>query len=167
VLLAAALVHIAAVWAVPWFVMWRLASNATPEMRAPGAVYLPPMTDHTQRRVVLPSPDLLYATCSFDLRQRPMRIRAAPVAPHYWSIALYAANADNFLVVNDRQVAGAPVDLWLVGPAQDGGQPPPGARVITAPTSRGMLLMRVLVADAAADLPAAETARRTLRCDPA
>ena len=34
---------------------------------------LPPMPDATSRRVVMPSPDLLYALCPFDVRQQPLR----------------------------------------------------------------------------------------------
>ena len=36
------------------------------------------MTDATQRRVVMPSPDLLYATCAFDVREHALRIRLSP-----------------------------------------------------------------------------------------
>ena len=46
-------------------------------------------------------------------------IRADPKTRSYWSIALYAANSDNFFVVNDRQAGGRPVDLVLVGPTRD------------------------------------------------
>jgi len=117
--------------------------------------------------VVMPSPDLLYATCAFDVRQRPLRIQADPKLPGYWSIALYAANSDNFFVLNDRQAAGAPVDLVLVGP--DTAKPgvlPAGAKVVTAPGGRGLLLMRVLVGDYAVERESVEAARRTLRCTP-
>ena len=164
-LVLAAAVHLVAVWALPRVIMHRLSDTALPEERH--AVVRPPMTDHTQRRVVMPSPDLLYAACALDLADRPMRIRADLRTLHYSSIALYAANSDNFFVVNDRQAAGRPVDLVLVGPKPYAQAPviPPGARTVTAPSTQGLLLMRVLVADLAADLSAAELARATLRCD--
>jgi uncharacterized membrane protein len=163
----AVLTHLLVVWALPWAIMAALSAAAPAEGRGPGVVYFPPMTDHTQRRVVLPSPDLLYATCAFDVRRQPLRIQADPRLPGYWSIALYAANSDNFFVLNDRQAAGAPVDLLLVAP----GAPAPaglpaGARVVTASSGRGLLLMRVLVGDDAAERLAVEAARRTLRCTP-
>jgi uncharacterized membrane protein len=164
----AVLTHLLVIWALPWLIMAWLSASAPAEGRGPGAVYFPPMTDHTQRRVVMPSPDLLYATCPFDLRQQPMRIQADPHPPGYWSIALYAANSDNFFVLNDRQAAGAPVDLLLVGPKPYAAAPalPPGAKVVTAPGGRGLLLMRVLVSDYAAEREKVEAARRTLRCTP-
>jgi uncharacterized membrane protein len=163
-----ALGHLAFVWLLPRLIMAMLAANAPVETRTPGTVHLPPMTDHTQRRVVLPSPDLLYASCAFDLSKGPWRIRADPKAPHYWSIAMYAANSDNFFVVNDRQAAGAQVDLLLVGPGTPGAAAEGPAQLVRvrAPSDRGLLLMRLLVGDAASEAAMLEAARRTLRCEP-
>jgi hypothetical protein len=161
----AAAVHVLAVWAVPRVIMSRvLASTGA----AGGGVFLPPMTDATQRRIVMPSPDLLYATCAFDLGTAPLRIRADPKAPGYWSIALYASNSDNFYVLNDRQAGGRAVDLLLVGPAAYAAAPavPDGAALVTSPTARGLLLMRVLVADYTTQREQVEAARATLHCDP-
>ena len=59
------------------------------------------------------------------------------------------------------------VDLVLIGP--DTPEPaavPAGARMVRAPGGRGLLLMRVLVGDYAAEHEAVEAARRTLRCTP-
>ena len=164
-LMVAAATHLLAVWALPRVIMWRLSSSAAPTERS--GVFLPPVTDADQRRVVMPSPDLLYATCGFDLSQRPLRIRADPKTPHYWSIALYASNSDNFFVWNDRQAAGAPPDILLVGPQAEASarSEAPTARVVQAPTPRGLLLMRVLVGNSPDDLALGEAARRTLRCD--
>ncbi len=165
-LLVAAAVHLLAVWALPRVIMWRLSATAAPQEKA--AVYLPPMTDHTQRRIVMPSPDLLYATCALDVSERPLRISADLRTPGYSSIALYASNSDNYFVLNDRQAVGAPVDLVLIGPQAYAQAPviPPGTRTVTAPSSKGLLLMRVLVADYAAQKEVVEAARRTLRCEP-
>jgi len=162
-------VHLATVWAYPRVVMAMLARQAPPPSNTadPGnRVYLPPPTDHLQRRIVMPSPDLLYATCAVDLRDGPWRVTAEPKLDRYWSIAFYGANSDNWFVLNDWRTAGAPVDLLLLAP---GGTAPPGekARVLVAPQSRVLLLMRLLVAGDPASLQAAEAARRTLRCAPA
>lgn len=168
-LLVALAAHLLTVWALPRVIMWRLAAQATPDAAAlVNGAFFPPMTDHTARRVVMPSPDLLYATCRMDLSQGPLRIQADPKTPRYWSIALYASNSDNFFVLNDRQANGQPVDLWLVGPhspvATDTG--PAGARRVQAPSAQGLLLMRVLVSDYARDQGVVEAARRSLRCTP-
>jgi uncharacterized membrane protein len=161
----AAAVHLLAVWAVPRVIMGRVLSAAQPEKTT--GVFLPPMTDASARRIVMPSPDLLYATCAFDVGTRPLRIRADPKSPRYWSIALYADNSDNFFVINDREAAGKPIDIVLIGPKAYPQAPalPAGASVIDAPSARGLLLMRVLVADYAAEKSVVEAARSTLRCE--
>jgi uncharacterized membrane protein len=158
-------VHLLAVWAVPRVIMGRVLSAAQPEKTT--GVFLPPMTDASARRIVMPSPDLLYATCAFDVGKRPLRIRADPNSPRYWSIALYADNSDNFFVVNDREAAGKPIDIVLIGPKAYAQAPvlPAGASVIDAPSTRGLLLMRVLVADYAAEKSVVEAARSTLSCE--
>ena len=166
-LLLAAATHLLAVWALPRLIMARLAAGATAAEKS--GVYLPPMTDHQQRRIVMPSPDLLYATCAFDLRERGLAIRADPRnAGHagYWSIALYATNSDNFDVNNDRQAGDAPLHLMLRRDGDAAAPLPAGAKLVTSPSSRGLLLMRVLVADYAREAAVVEAARRTLRCEP-
>lgn len=160
----AALAHLATVWAAPRLIMRAVIAGVPADV--PHGVYLPPMTDHTQRRIVMPSPDLLYAICTFDLRERALRVRADPQSPHYWSIALYASNSDNFFVLNDEDAAGRAVDLVLRAPDTPPSALPSGARGVTAPGTRGLLLMRLLVADAAAEGALPDAARRTLRCEP-
>jgi hypothetical protein len=56
----------------------------------------------------------------------------------------------------------------LIGPKAYAQAPaiPPGARTVTAPSHKGLLLMRVLVADYGAQKDVVEAARRTLRCEP-
>ena len=172
-LVVAAITHLAAVWALPRLIMWRLSSSVPADMERAGAVLLPPMTDHTQRRVVMPSPDLLYALCSFDLSAGPWRIQADPRTPQYWSVALYAANSDNFWVGNDAEAHGRPLDVLLLGPGQaapgqlsQAGGVPASARLVRSPSDRGLLLMRVLVQDRDKDLAAMDAARCSLRCAP-
>jgi uncharacterized membrane protein len=160
----AAAVHLGALWLLPRFIMQRVLAGVAAEQPA-DAPLLPPPSDHSQRRVVMPSPDLLYALCAFDLERGPLRVSAAPVLPAgtgYWSVALYASNTDNFFVVGDRQLAGRALELDVIGPQAE--LPVGAAGVVRSPSTRGLLLMRVLVGDRARDAPAAETARRTLRC---
>ncbi len=183
-LAVAVLAHLLTVWALPRLIMREAmtrigketalqARAQAPERGAPSAatgVYLPPPTDHTQRRIVMPSPDLLYATCALDLGAGPQRITAQVEHPRYWSIALYGANSDNFFVVNDRKTAEpGRLDLWVVAPGTDRAATavPAGSTVVEAPTAKNLLLMRLLVTDDPADLASAQRARSSLRCLPA
>jgi uncharacterized membrane protein len=170
VLAIAALVHLAALWALPRLIMARVLAGVQAEADAGSGVMLPPPADHRQRRIVLPSPDLLYALCRYDVGARPLRVRAEPRTGQYWSIALYAANADNYFVLNDGDAAGRAPDLLIVGPDAGPVNAAPTAAAVRSPSARGLVLMRLLAAGGdeattAAALAAAEVARRTLRCE--
>lgn len=163
----ALIAHLGSLWLFPRLVMHKVMAEV-PALATGGGelAYFPPMTDHGQRRIVMPSPDLLYALCAYDLDRGAVRVTADPKLPTYWSIALYAANTDNFLAINDREAAGRPVDLLVVptaGAVPVGGLPA-GARIVVSPSARGLLLMRVLAADYAARAAGYEAARRTLSC---
>ena len=163
----ALIVHVLAVWATPRLIMNRLMNGPTAQaMNMLNQAAFPPAVDASARRVVMPSPDLLYSVCVFDVSAGPVRVRASPGLPSYWSIALYAANSDNFFVLNDRQAGAAPVDLWLVSEGPNPRDPavPPGARVVVSPSTQGFLLMRVLTADYEAEKAIVEPARRSLQC---
>ena len=174
------LMHLLTVWALPRLIMReamaRIAQETTAQTRAQAraqgwpqaatGVYLPPSTDHTQRRIVMPSPDLLYATCALDLSKGPVRITTEVAHPRYWSVALYGANSDNFFVVNDRSAAAQRLDLWVVPPGADRTtmNADDGSTVAEAPSRKVLLLMRLLLTDDPADIEIAKSARSTLRC---
>ena len=176
-LTVAVLTHLLTVWALPRLIMReamaRITDETATQARAQGApqaatgVYLPPPTDHTQRRIVMPSPDLLYATCTLDLSKGPMRVTAEVAHPRYWSVALYGANSDNFFVVNERSAAAQRLDLWVVPPGADRSamNAERGSTVVDAPSRKVLLLMRLLLTDDQADLALAKASRSTLRCD--
>ncbi len=159
--------HLVAVWAMPWVIMDRVFARLAAEShgRLYTSAYFPPPSDGGQRRIVMPSPDLLYALCAYDLAAGPLEVDVAPQLNTYWSVALYAANTDNFWVVNDRQMAGRAVRWQLVPNRLD--RPlrlPDGRTQLVSPTRRGLLLMRVLAGEGPAAQAAADKARRTLRC---
>lgn len=157
-------VHLLAVWALPRAIMQRVMSGVVAE--AGDGVWRPPPVDAGARRIVLPNPDLLYALCAYDVSAAPLRVRAEPGAPGYWSIALYASDTDTWYVLNDRGAAGRPVDLVVARAGAGPGGLPAGAMRVESPTARGLLLMRVHLEGGAAQREAAEAARRSLRCEP-
>jgi uncharacterized membrane protein len=166
----AILVHIAAVWAAPRLIMQVLMHGPMAKtMNMQNQAAFPPPVTAASRTVVMPSPDLLYSVCVFDMTAGPVRISANPKLQSYWSIALYAANSDNFFVINDRKADGRPVDLWLVSEAgtSDARPIPAAAQVVVSPSKTGFLLMRVLTGDYETEKTVIEPARRTLTCSPA
>lgn len=143
-LAAALVVHVIAIRLLPVIVM-RVASNAMASVSGSNVPVFPPRADDTARTIVRPSPDLLYAGCAFDLSQGPLRIRAEVPPDTYWSLSMFAANTDNFFVVNDRQVGSSTIDLVL---ATEGSavEVPAGARLVESPSTWGIVLTRTLVA---------------------
>jgi uncharacterized membrane protein len=160
VLAVAAVVHVLAVWALPRVIMAEVLRRAA-QLANPSGVVLPPRATGASRTIVMPSPDLLYAACVYDLARGPVRVTAAPRLDGYWSVALYSATSDNWFTVNDRQAGGGAVDLLVT---DRGGAAPAGARLLVSPSRRGLVLMRVLASGRAEDLPRLEAARRTLAC---
>jgi uncharacterized membrane protein len=116
------------------------------------------------RAIVMPSPDLLYSTCSYDVSRRPLKVVTAAPTGTYWSVAFYAANTDNFFVLNDTKAQGQPATIVLVGPGQTV-PPAAGTTVVSAPTARGIVLFRTLINDEAR-LAEIDQQRRAATCDP-
>lgn len=165
----AVLVHLAAIWAAPRLIMQILLNGPQAKtMQMHNQAAFPPPVTAQSRSIVLPSPDMLYSVCVFDVSKGPVRVQANPMLTTYWSIALYGSNSDNFFVINDRQAGKQPVDLWLV--PTDGNASivpvPDGSRVVVVPARQGFLLMRVLTGNYDAEKAVIEPARRTLQCTP-
>ena len=103
-----------------------------------------PVPDETSRSVVRPSPDLLYASCIYNLKGGPLSIEA-PVPARYWSMQFYQMNTDNYASVTnqrgEKNRAGSRVNITLISqqdnPADYEGE------VIQSPTERGIVLLRV------------------------
>ena len=96
------------------------------------------------RDVIRPSPDLFYSIGCFDLRSGPLELTAA--VPHsYMSLSLYAANGDNFFVINDQQVTHGVLRVVV---RRDHGKPAPAdALEVQAPCRRGIMLFRYFAGD--------------------
>jgi uncharacterized membrane protein len=127
------------------FNQWRVAPRVTAQSRT----------------IVRPAPDFAYAACAYDLEAGPLTIRVAPWRD-YWSLSLYAANSDNFFVVDDREArGGAAITLVRAGRRA----PDDAAQVIESPSRRGVALIRRLAPTADAYAAAAERAKRDI-CAP-
>ena len=125
-----------------------------------------PRATAESRTIVRPSPDLLYTSCAFDVSARPLRI-TSPVPGSYVSISGFALNTDNFFAVNDAHAVTGPdgrkrLDVVI---ARDR-MPPgiPGAKLVVAPTSRGLILFRTLITRDA-DLPKLQALQAQQRCE--
>lgn len=158
----AAVFHIITVFALPYGIMNRAMAGISSQAGGLNKAVYPDRATSESRGIVRPSPDLLYTACVYDVSDRPVRL-TSPVPDTYWSLSAFAANTDNFFVVNDRQVRSKRIEIILTGQEDlvvEGGHP-----VIVAPSMRGIVLFRSLVAseDAAAEI---DTLRRQANCEP-
>ena len=152
-LIIAAIVHFAAIIAVPRVLMnvamqrfgedgdnvWHLAERITV----------------ASQKIVRSSPDFAYSACVYDLSNGPVVIAAAPW-DEYWSLSLYGDNTDNFFVIDDREAHhGAEITLIKRGtPHPDG-----ASMIVESPSTRGIALMRRLAPTTSTYSAAADVAR--------
>ncbi len=160
-LAVAALVHMAALYALPR----RIMARALARMGAQNTMHFAKRPDETSRVVVRPSPDLLYSACPFDLSKGPLKITAHVPHSTYWSVSGFDAATNNFFVRNDQQIPGDSIEIITLRP----GMPiptldaAPERVILFAPTNKGLFLIRILINDEK-DLPALDALRRQATC---
>jgi len=143
--LVAALVHMGTLYLVPRIVMAR----ALDELGAVNTMHAG-QPNPFSRSVARMSPDLLYASCPYDLSKGPLRVTAVvPYRAYYWSVSAYDSATDNFFVRNDQQIAGNSVEIVIIKRGQ--GLPAlgnaPERIVLIAPSDRGLILLRTVIDD--------------------
>ena len=103
-----------------------------------------PLADENSRSVVRPSPDLLYASCIYNLKDGPLLIDS-PIPTRYWSMQFYQMNTDNYAGITNQRDAQYRVNstahVTLIGP--DDTLADYQGEVIQSPTERGIVLLRV------------------------
>ncbi len=143
-LILAGIVHVSAILMWPDFVMNRLVGGLETRAGLNTAVHAP-RADADARNVVRPSPDLIYTICAFDVSERPLKISSPVPADTYFSLSMFGDNTDNFFVVNDSQLEKDSVSVVLVKPGSAVSELG-GAPVVIAPSVRGVILFRTLIA---------------------
>lgn len=143
VLALSAFFHVLTVKAYPYYVMLKLARHSH---GLANAIHHDPRVSAQSRSVVRPSPDLLYSACGYNISKRPLRIHAVVPSSTYWSVSMFAANTDNFFVMNDRKANAPQVNLVLVRAGQK--YKSAGNEIIVkSPSRRGVVLFRILIND--------------------
>lgn len=154
--------HYAAVAALPNVIMWRVFGAVA--TKGWNIIVHTERPTSASRAIVKPSPDLLYSRCLYDVTTRPLKVTTAAPAGTYWSVAFYAANTDNFYVLNDTQAGGKPATIILMGQGQSIPPQPEGTLIVTAPTPKGLVLFRTLINDDAREAEI-DKERRAATCD--
>ena len=157
----AAVSHVAIIVAAPYVLMRGAMARISRDGTAINAWNHAPRVSEKSRRVVRPSPDLAYSSCVYDLSAGPIRVTAA-AWDDYMSVSAFAANSDNFFVINDRQAPnGVDFVLTRAGDAKPAG----AAAVVESPSQTGIILQR-RIAPTEARFAAADAARKGDICGP-
>lgn len=119
-----------------------------------------PMTTAANQTIVRPSPDLSYSLCVFDVSNGPVLVRVEPVPGRYWSVSVFDARTDVAAVRSDRDTGGKPALLAIVG---DGQAAPAGYEPVRVGYDRGVVLIRILLADKG-EFAAVDALRRKSSC---
>lgn len=117
-----------------------------------------------ESRIPRSNPDIVTSMCVYDLATGPVRI-AGEAWPDYWSLSLYADNTDNFFVVNDRDLETARFDIVILPQGGDGDIFGEATHTVTAPSQKGVMLIRRFV-PSATRLEAARANQRATTCAP-
>jgi uncharacterized membrane protein len=161
VAVAAGLLHLLFVWGLPRFIVM-IARTRIARMAGPHQIHHAELPTASWRTVVMPSPDQLYSACAYDVSEHPLLL-TADTADGYWSVSAFADNTDNFFALNDRQVRDHHARVTLT--SDPSYRDPEGGQVVQVPTTKGVVLFRLLVLDKA-NLPALERIQHSARCTP-
>lgn len=162
--LVAGATHLGSVWLLPRVIMKVAIDRISDDSPASGNIVVArEQASGAKHTIVMPSPDLMYSTCAYDLGKGPLHVTADPRLQSYWSVALYSSTTDNFFAINDRQSGDKPLSLVLATEQQTVAAAA-GAQVVRSPSLRGLLLMRVLLPADPALQEAARRGRATLDC---
>jgi uncharacterized membrane protein len=109
------------------------------------------LTKAGQDQIVLTSPDIIYSASAFDISKKPIQISLViPENDTYWSISFFDEKTVNFFIMNDLEVKNSyksrQIELFLKT-KNTKFEPPanPNARVINAPSEKGIILIRMIV----------------------
>ena len=119
-----------------------------------------PMATADRQPIVRPSPDLVYASCVFDLSQGVLLVDVEPVPDAYWSVSVFDARTDVAAVRSDRDTGGKPARLALMRGTE---KAPAGYDSVRLGYDKGIVLIRILLSDPS-QYDGVDAIRRKARC---
>lgn len=153
-LVTAVMTHALVVFFIPEMLLAFVVGKLPGEVNQ--AFHSPRITDES-RRVVRPSPDLLYTLCPYDLAvDEKLQISALPVPDTYISLALYDGMTNNYFLLNRHELShGSRVTLDLeyvpeahrasIRSSRQSRDNHGSDQTVLSPTRTGVILFRILV----------------------
>lgn len=154
-LLVAAIVHIVSVLLMPALAprdaLARLAAYARTAAPAEGLVVLPPMAPGAET-LPFEDPAFAEAVCVYDLAKGPLRVKTTVDGDDFLGLSFHANAGRIYHSMTDRSAIKGKIDIVLgdsrqidaITSADEGDAPPPSEVRLTAPTTRGFILIRSL-----------------------
>ncbi len=161
-LAVAALTHVAIILGLPLIAM-HIAMGALAREDAASRFRAEPQDPAAVHALVSPNPDLTHAVCSFDVQARAVRI-AATLPPGLWSLSLYAANTDNYLIISEDQVTDGALEVIIYGSNYRGSFPATSI-ALQSPSRQGVAVLRVIAGASPVSSAMAEALARAI-CEP-
>ena len=158
ILLFAIISHLAFVYCYPYLVVISSHLATKEEVKINRAYYQLPI-DASFKKVVMPSPDILYSVCIFDISDTDLLIEARIPNFTYWSASFYSLNTDNFFMINDRTVK---ENLSVVLTAKKSCN---AEKHVFSPSTRGIVIFRIFIPDNSM-LPELMEYQKTIECTP-
>lgn len=104
-----------------------------------------PRPDATFRKIVKPSPDLLYSVLVFDVTQHALAVEIPPF-DDYWVNQVVAMNTDSVAYIGSQnQPPGRPTRFVVFAPETPAFDTPEGYQEVASPRARGVFLLRFLI----------------------
>jgi uncharacterized membrane protein len=151
--LLAGIIHIAVVLFIPDFAN-RDAWTSMGRFGVDGAFHVLPLSEPGTEPLPYLDPRMAHAVCRFSLDKDPIRIRAA-MPDAFWSLAVFDRRGSNIYSLNDRTAERTDIDLVIATPLQltklreNPISTLDQSIVIEVPASRGFVLIRAFIEDAA------------------
>lgn len=146
VVAAAAILHVAVIWAMPRLVNRRAAGKLIETIGGTNRFGEPSLARAEQRARMI-NPDLVTSYAVFDLSHGPVRIACAvPPWNSYWSISVYGGAAQNLFTVNDRTAKWKAFTL-TIAPERVTRPPEECEEIVISPGQQGLVVVRTVACD--------------------
>lgn len=160
IVILSAIIHVAAVWAVPRVTMGQVLDGLSSE--GVNVARRPVRADATLRKGGNPTPDILYTRCVYDVGGQGLMVEAT-VPNSYWSMVVYGSDSRTFFMTDSIRSTGK-VKVLIVSDDSFGNKTAPqGVTLLRVPTSRGLVLFRTLV-DSEEAFPDLRYAQQQMTC---
>ncbi|MEM0214507.1 MAG: DUF1254 domain-containing protein [Archaeoglobaceae archaeon] len=152
----AVLSHIAFIYAYPYIVVTSNYFASKGEVKVNEVYYQQPV-DENFKKVVMPSPDILYSACVYDISKSDLLIEARVPNFTYWSASFYAMSTDNYFTINDRMVRD---NITLILTTNKSCKK---ENCVISPSDRGIVIFRIFIPDKSL-LSELEEYQKSIKC---